>query len=98
VALDELLRALGDLCEIADAELLGFGERRGEREPRRIGEPPRPRRGALRGARREPAGADRLGDVEIEAGQVAAVLASGVIATCIGTFAGSTRGGLGSLA
>jgi hypothetical protein len=72
---DEVLRALCDPGEIADAELVDRLERSRECQPRRIGERLGPLCLDTSDRWLEPGAANRLGPLEVEAEQIAAVLA-----------------------
>ena len=70
---DEILRALRDPGEVADAELFSLTERRSEHEPGRVGERSGLACGALCLGKREPLQPEPLGDLEVEAEQLAAI-------------------------
>ena len=72
---DEVLGALGNPGHVADAELVGLRERRRQRQPGRVGERTSPLGRAFSRRPLQPGVADRLGALEVEAEQVAAVVA-----------------------
>ena len=84
---DEILRALDDPAEIANAELLCLGQSAGQGEPGRIGEGSRAagrklgQRLTSRRSRRI-----RLRGLEIETKQIAMIVSHANILTCVAAF------------
>ena len=80
---DEVLGALGDPGDVADAQLVRPGERRGNRQPRRIRESTDPERRALGRPRRELSLTQGLRGREVEAENIAPIVSHGVILTAV---------------
>ncbi len=88
---DEVLRPLGDPGQIADAQLIRPGQRRRERQSRRIGKSMRPARGRLRYVSVETVRAETLRHVKVEAEKIAAVAGHLNILTGIGLSAATAH-------
>lgn len=83
---DEVLGALDDPAEIADAELLCLGQSAGEGQPCRVGEGSRAAGSELGSSGVETLTPDSLGDLKVETQQIAMVVSHLDILTCIVVF------------
>jgi hypothetical protein len=83
---DEVLGALRDPGEVADAELLDLAQGAGEHEPGRLAESRSASGNTLCLARIEPASAESLGHVEVETEKIAAVVGHENILTLVEMF------------
>lgn len=83
---DKVLSALDDPSEVTDAELIHLEQRRGKRQPCRIGKRMGPARGGLRFMHPESPSSQPLRGRQVEAEKIAAIIGHIIILTLIGAL------------